>query len=76
MELITIEKARAVKKAAFDLFTKLGPVVGVGVMKCESGFGIKVNLAEPLSPNHAPPKHIEGVSIEVAVVGEIKKQAL
>lgn len=76
MEQITIEKARVVKQAAVDVFSKLGAVVGVGIMKCESGFGIKVNLAKPLSGVTVAPTHIDGVRIEVDVVGEIRKQAL
>ena len=74
MEQITIDKARAVKKAALDVFSELGSVVGVGLMKCESGFGVKVNLSKPLSDEQTAPTHIEGVKIEVAVVGEITKQ--
>ena len=68
MEQVTIEKARAVKKAAHDMFSKLGPVVGVGIMKCESGFGIKVNLSKPLESGHAVPTHVDGVKVEVAYV--------
>ena len=74
MEQITIEKARGAKKAALDVFSKLGSVVGVGLTKNESGYAIKVNLAEPLSGAKAAPTHIDGVSIEVTVVGEITKQ--
>ena len=76
MEQITIEKARAAKQAALDAFSKLGAVSGVGIMKCASGFGIKVNLTKPLADDKDAPTHIDGVSVEVAVVGDITKQAL
>ena len=76
MEPITIEKARATRQAALEVYSKLGSVVGVGLIKCESGFGIKVNLANPLSASQSAPSQIDGVNIEVAVVGEITKQTL
>jgi hypothetical protein len=70
----TIEKVRAAKPQAARLFEKSGALVGVGITRHGSGYGLKVNLSRPLSQSDALPAEINGVPVQIAVVGTIRKQ--
>ena len=78
MNSATLEQARAVKERARALFAGRAPVVGVGIVKVDGGFGVKVNLGSPLPSGFAPglpePLTIDGVPIRVDVVGSIRKR--
>lgn len=67
----TLEQARAAKEKAKRLFTSN---VGVGITRLDDGYAIKVNLRNPISTEETIPTSIDGVPVQVEVVGEIHKQ--
>jgi hypothetical protein len=71
---ITLEQARAAKSAAASLFTKIGKVVGVGITRIGSGYGVKVNLSATPRAVGSVPDEVDGVPIQVEVVGDIRKR--
>ena len=71
----TLEEARAAKKTALGVFTRLAKVAGVGVTRSGKGYGLKVNLQQVLPDDVTLPKEIEGVPVRIEVVGPIKKRA-
>ncbi|MGH7343231.1 MAG: hypothetical protein ACREKH_22310 [Candidatus Rokuibacteriota bacterium] len=69
---VTIDKARAAKARALEIFQRLGAVASVGITRVDDGYGLKVNLREPLSPGVSPPAAVEGVPVRVEVVGVVR----
>lgn len=69
----TLLEARAAKSKAAEMLGEL-PVVGVGITRVGGGYGIKVNLSESVAKN-AIPKQVDGVPVNVEVVGKIQKQS-
>jgi hypothetical protein len=70
---ITLEEARAAKPKALAAIGRFASVVGVGITWNDDGYALKVNLAKPPPPNAHLPEAIDGVPIEVEVVGTIRK---
>jgi diaminopimelate decarboxylase len=70
----SLESARAAKKRAFDLFSKLGDVVGIGLTKIDDGYGLKINFSSPPNDPAAVPDDVDGVPVKVEVVGAIRKR--
>lgn len=68
----TLEEARAAKPKAIALLAEL-PVVGVGITRIGDGYGLKVNLREPVAAD-AVPDQIDGVPIQTDFVGQIRKR--
>ena len=68
----TLEEARAAKPKAIALLAEL-PVVGVGITRIGDGYGLKVNLSEPVAVD-AVPDPMDGVPIKTEVVGRIRKR--
>ena len=69
----TIDQARAAKRKALKLFDQQD-VVGIGIARVEGGYGLKVNLQQPLAEQGAVPQEIDGVPIRFEVVGPIRKR--
>jgi hypothetical protein len=70
-----LEQARVAKERAKVLFARKASVVGVGISRVAGGgFGVKVNLSEPLPPDADLPETIDGVPVRVEVVGTIRKR--
>jgi hypothetical protein len=69
-----LDRARAVKGQARDVFAKHASVVGVGITRVDDGYGVKVNLCEPPPPGVNLPETIDGVPIRFEVVGTIRKR--
>ena len=67
----TLEEARAAKEKAKQLFTDN---VGVGITRLGDGYAVKVNLRDPMTDPESVPTSIEGVPVQVEVVGQIRKQ--
>jgi hypothetical protein len=67
----TLDEARAVKDKVTKLFTSN---VGVGITRIADGYGVKVNLRNPIPDDESIPTSIDGVPIQFEVVGEIHKQ--
>ncbi len=74
MAVVTLAQARAAKAAALRQFEDLGTVVGVGVTRIDGEYAVKVNLSEPLAEGVEPPGEIDGVPIQIEVVGTIRKK--
>ena len=72
----TIENVRAVKPQAARLFEKSGALVGIGIARYGSGYGLKVNLSRSPGRDENLPAEINGVPVQIAVVGTIRKQTL
>ena len=68
----TIDEARAAKARALEIFRRLGAVASVGITRVEDGYGLKVNLRAPLRPGVSPPTTVEGVPVDVEVVGAVR----
>jgi hypothetical protein len=73
MNTHTLEEARAAKARALEVFRQLAPVVGVGITTIDGGYGVRVNLREAPASGIELPEDIEGVPVQVRVVGEIHK---
>ncbi len=71
-----LDKARAAKAKALSLFSSLAQVNGVGITGVGGGYGVKVNLAEPLAEGVHLPDEIDGVPVVVEFVGPIRKRGL
>jgi hypothetical protein len=52
----------------------LADVVGVGITRHGDGYAVKVNLRHPPAAGVDLPKDIDGVPVQVEVVGSITKR--
>ena len=73
---VSLESARAVKKRAAQVFVPLvGEDVAVGITRLdEDCFALKINLTSEPGPDVELPDEIEGVPVQVEVVGKIRKR--
>lgn len=71
---MTLDEARAAKDEAVRVFQRLGDVVGVGVVRFDGGYGLKVNLREAPPSGVGLPERVAGVPVRVEVVGTIGKR--
>ena len=71
-DLSTLDRARAAKERAHEVFSKLADVVGVGITTIGSEYGLKVNVSSP--PSNVLPSEVDGVPVRVEVVGKISKR--
>lgn len=71
----SLEAARAAKaRAAKEFLDLIGDEVSVGLSRVgEDEYALKINLTHAPNPELALPSNIEGVPVEVEVVGEIRK---
>lgn len=70
---ITLEQARAAKKVALAKLAHVPEVVGIGLTMIGDDYGLKVNLRA--TPKQELPATIDGVPIQVEVVGTIRKRS-
>lgn len=71
----TLEEARAAKKAALGVFGRLTKVSGVGITRSGAGYGLKINVQNPLPAAVAVPESIGHVPVRVEVTGPVRKRA-
>jgi hypothetical protein len=69
---ISLERARAAKKAAVQRFGNLPSLTGVGITRLAGGYVVKLNLSRPIEPGVALPAEIEGVPLCVEITGTIR----
>jgi predicted secreted protein len=69
----TLAQARAAKAKALEVFSRLGEVVGVGLVKLDDGYGVKVNL-QSRPKSGSMPRAVAGVPVTVEVTGPIRKR--
>jgi hypothetical protein len=67
----TLEEARAAKTRALEVFRRLAPVVGVGITTIDDGYGVRVNLREAPATGVELPEQIDGVPVQVRIVGQV-----
>jgi hypothetical protein len=71
----SLDRARAAKAHALEVFSRFGDVVGVGLTRIGDHYGIKVNFSSAVSDESVLPREVDGVPVKVEVVGAIRKQA-
>ena len=74
MKSATLEEARAAKRKAAERLARVPQVNGIGVVRLRAGYGLKVNLAEQVAAGTVP-EMVDGVPLQVAVVGRIRRRA-
>ncbi len=74
MNRSTLEEARAAKKRALDIYGPLAKVVGVGITQVDGGYAVKVNLRAKPTGGVELPESIEGVPVQLEIVGRIVKR--
>ena len=71
----SLKDAQAAKGRAAQVFGDLVGDVAVGIMKLgDDHFGLKVNLTEQPTKGTSLPTEIDGVPVQVEVVGRIRKR--
>jgi hypothetical protein len=71
---VTLEQARAAKESAKALLASLPGVVGLGITKIGEDYALKVNLDAALPAGVTAPKDVDGVPLQLEVVGKITKR--
>jgi hypothetical protein len=73
---VALQTAQAAKPRASQQFaTLVGEEVAVGIVRLgDEGFGLKVNLTAEPPETVTLPDEVEGVPVEVEVVGKIRKR--
>ena len=71
----TLEDARAAKAKAASLLAENPLVNGIGITRCDGGYGIKVNLEKPSRAVRSLLREVDPVPVRVEVVGAISKRA-
>lgn len=73
MDGATLPKARAAKTRALQVFSRVGKVVGVGLVKLDDGYGVKVNLQSRPRAGTIP-SSVNGVPVTIEVTGPLRKR--
>jgi hypothetical protein len=75
-EGVSLKSVRAAKERVAQVFVPLvGEEVAVGIMRLgDDSFALKVNLTSEPSPDVELPDEVEGVPVQVEVVGKIRKR--
>ncbi len=71
--MATLRNARKAKAKAARLLDGDPRVQGIGITKHAGEFAIKVNLLEASDKNDLP-THVDGVRVDVEVVGPIRRR--
>jgi hypothetical protein len=69
----TLEQARVVKPRVRELFAEHAEVVGVGITRIGDSYGVKVNLRTAPASSVRLPDSLDGVPIQVEVVGAVRR---
>ena len=72
--MATLDEARNAKRKAVLQLARLPQVNGIGVVRLQGGYGLKVNLAEEMAPGTIP-ETVDDVPLQVVVVGRIRRRA-
>jgi hypothetical protein len=73
--MASLDEARAARDKVAARFADHPLLNGVGIARVPSGFGVKLNFARRPDGVRLP-DCVDGVPLEVDVIGEIKKQAV
>jgi hypothetical protein len=75
IEGVSLEEVRAAKGKAAEVFRALVGEVAVGIAPAEKGlYRLKVNLTDPPAKGVTLPDAIDGVPVQIEVVGRIHKR--
>lgn len=75
MSVASLDQARAAKSGAKRRLARHGRIVGIGLTRVGEGFGLKVNFATAPRASESLPDSIDGVPVQVEVVGPVRKRA-
>jgi hypothetical protein len=70
----TLDQARAAKSKALTMLQDASAVVGVGIVRRNGGYCVKVNVSHAPAAAEAVPASIDGVPVRVEVVGVLRKR--
>lgn len=65
----TIEQARKAKQRVKFLIENLPELATVGIAHNDSGYSVKVYLSQPVPENYNIPSTVEGITVEIEIVG-------
>jgi hypothetical protein len=71
--MATLDEARSAKRKAARRLARVPQVNGIGVTRTESGYGLKVSLAEAV-PAGVIPDAVDGVPLRTEIVGPIRRR--
>jgi hypothetical protein len=71
---VSLEQARRAKERAREVVGTLAHVVGVGIIRIGNDYAVKINLAAPPCTGFQIPATVDGVPIQVEIVGTITKR--
>ena len=74
MAHVSLEKARAAKRETQARPEAEGRSAAVGITRVDGEYAVKVNFQTPREAETAIPREIDGVTVQVAVVGAIRKR--
>lgn len=74
MSRSTQEEVRSAKAHAHAVFSQLADVVGVGITRRGDGYALKVNLRSAPPAGVTLPADVDGVPVEVEIVGTLGKR--
>ena len=71
--MATLDEARAAKRKASARLARLPQVTGIGIVRLQGGYGLKVNLAEKVAAGTIPDT-VDDVPLHAVVVGRIRRR--
>lgn len=75
MGQVSLERARQAKAEVLRRFGNMADLVGVGITKIGGEYAVKVNLSRRSARAKSLPDDIDGVAVQVEVVGQPRKLA-
>ena len=69
-----MERARAAKTAAQEVFSNLLGEVAIGITRIGGGYGLKVNVVNAPPASVKLPEAVKGVPYRLEVTGVVKKR--
>jgi hypothetical protein len=75
MGQVSLERARQAKAEVLRRFGDMAGLVGVGITKIGGEYAVKVNLVGRSTRAKSLPDDIDGVAVQVEVVGQPRKLA-
>ena len=74
MYKVTLDKARAAKASAAEVFGRLLDVVAVGITRTHRGYTLKVNVRKAPPAKTKLPRTIRGVPVRLEIVGRLRQR--
>jgi hypothetical protein len=69
----SLDQARAAKQKVKELLADRAVINGVGISSVNERYAVKVNMTRPPTADDAIPTQVDGVPVNVEVVGNIRK---